>query len=123
MIIECINCSKKFNVDSSLIPSEGRNIQCGSCNHTWYFKKEDQKEIFLANNEAISKKTKTTKNINIISPKTKQKSVKKELSITKTVETDKTIKRKNFTRSIFSIGNFFSFIIISMISFVALIIV
>ena len=41
MIIECINCSKKFDVNSELIPSEGRTIQCGSCNHIWFFKKKD----------------------------------------------------------------------------------
>ena len=45
MIIECINCSKKFKVNADLIPSEGRNIQCGSCNHIWFFKKEDQIQI------------------------------------------------------------------------------
>ena len=37
MIIQCINCNKKFNVNSDLIPSTGRTIQCGSCNHTWFF--------------------------------------------------------------------------------------
>ena len=37
MIIECINCSKKFDVNSDLIPSTGRTIQCGSCNHVWFF--------------------------------------------------------------------------------------
>ena len=37
MIIECINCHKKFEVDSDLIPESGRNIQCGSCNHIWFF--------------------------------------------------------------------------------------
>ena len=37
MIIECINCSKIFDVNSDLIPSTGRTIQCGSCNHVWFF--------------------------------------------------------------------------------------
>ncbi len=37
MIIECINCNKKFDVNSELIPSSGRTIQCGSCNHIWFF--------------------------------------------------------------------------------------
>ena len=37
MIIGCINCSKKFKVNSDLIPSTGRTIQCGSCNHVWFF--------------------------------------------------------------------------------------
>ena len=37
MIIECINCSKVFEVNSELIPKNGRNIQCGSCNHVWFY--------------------------------------------------------------------------------------
>ena len=41
MIIECINCNKKFNVDSDLIPSTGRTVQCGSCNHVWLFDKKN----------------------------------------------------------------------------------
>jgi len=40
MIIECINCKKKFNVDSSLIPDNGRLLQCNGCNHKWFFKRE-----------------------------------------------------------------------------------
>ena len=42
MIITCINCDKKFNVNSELIPSTGRTIQCGSCNHIWFFKVNSQ---------------------------------------------------------------------------------
>ena len=42
MIIECVNCNKKFNVNSNLIPDEGREIKCGSCNHVWYFNKDDK---------------------------------------------------------------------------------
>ena len=46
MIIECINCHKKFQIDNSdLIPIKGRNIQCGSCNHLWFFKPQENKEI------------------------------------------------------------------------------
>jgi len=37
MIIQCINCSKKFEVNSALVPENGRNIQCGLCNHTWFY--------------------------------------------------------------------------------------
>ena len=40
MIIECTNCNKKFNVNDELIPSNGRQIKCGSCNHSWHFKIE-----------------------------------------------------------------------------------
>ena len=37
MIIECICGEKKFEVNSDLIPSTGRNIQCGSCDKIWFF--------------------------------------------------------------------------------------
>ena len=40
MIITCINCNKKFDIDSSLIPDKGRLLQCVSCNHKWFFKKD-----------------------------------------------------------------------------------
>ena len=40
MIITCNNCNKKFDVDSSLISDKGRSLQCASCNHKWFFKKE-----------------------------------------------------------------------------------
>ena len=40
MIITCNNCNKKFNLDSKLIPDKGRLLQCASCNHKWFFKKE-----------------------------------------------------------------------------------
>ena len=38
MIIVCENCSKKFTINDDLIPSEGRLLQCSSCNYKWFFK-------------------------------------------------------------------------------------
>ena len=40
MIITCNNCNKKFDLDSNLIADKGRLLQCASCNHKWFFKKE-----------------------------------------------------------------------------------
>ena len=40
MIIDCNNCHKKFDIDSKLIPDKGRLLQCNSCNHKWFYKKE-----------------------------------------------------------------------------------
>ena len=54
MIIECVNCNKKFNVNSDLIPENGRLIQCGSCYHSWYFKKEVIIEDKIFNNQINS---------------------------------------------------------------------
>ena len=51
MIIICPSCNKKFEVDSALIPNKGKLLQCGSCNHKWFFNKNNQinikKEKFL----------------------------------------------------------------------------
>ena len=41
MIITCPCGDKKFNVDASLIPQEGRTLQCGFCDRKWFFKKEN----------------------------------------------------------------------------------
>ena len=52
MIIECINCNKKFNVSADLIPKQGRQIQCGSCKHIWHFKIESSlKEPLILEDE------------------------------------------------------------------------
>ena len=40
MIIICNNCYKKFEISSNLISDNGRLLQCNSCNHKWFFKKE-----------------------------------------------------------------------------------
>ena len=49
MIIECVNCSRKFSVNADLIPLKGRTIQCGSCNHIWFFKKSDENKAEILN--------------------------------------------------------------------------
>ena len=41
MIIICPSCKKKFNIDINLIPEEGRDLQCGSCEHVWFYKKQE----------------------------------------------------------------------------------
>ena len=50
MIIQCTNCHKKFEVNSSLIPSVGRLIQCGSCNHKWFYKPNIIEELKIETN-------------------------------------------------------------------------
>ena len=44
MKITCPYCKKKFNVDTSLIPSEGRLLKCGSCNQEWFYKGSEASE-------------------------------------------------------------------------------
>ena len=37
MIINCECGKKKFNIDSELIPAEGRLLKCGSCSKIWHY--------------------------------------------------------------------------------------
>ena len=54
MIITCNNCNKKFDIDSSLIPDKGRLLQCASCDHKWFFKKEALENTISPINEDTS---------------------------------------------------------------------
>ena len=115
MIIECINCSKLFDVNSDLIPSTGRTIQCGSCDHVWFFN---------PNNVNLKLKEEIQQNISIPIKSQKIKDIKPKK---KTDNLNKT-KNKKFevtkyqAKSSFNITKFFSYILVSIISFVALII-
>ena len=119
MIIECINCDKKFEVNSELIPSNGRTIQCGSCDHIWFFnpnkiipKQKEQQQI---------DKTTTIPDSNY-SKKTSTKIDKK-----RNISGQK--KQKNFeitkyeSKKSFSLSKFLSYILVLIISFIALLII
>ena len=43
MIISCSNCNKQFKINPSLIPDNGRDVKCGSCDHVWFYKIEYNK--------------------------------------------------------------------------------
>jgi len=125
MIIECINCNKKFNVDADLIPKQGRQIQCGSCEHIWHFKIESSlKEPLILDDEnnqkniSIAKDTKEiTESINVENPKKllKDNEIYKNNKIQENITIENNIK-------ISKISNFFSYLLVILISFVALII-
>ena len=127
MIITCPNCNKKFKIDNSLIPDEGRDLQCGSCNHIWLYKIEEENSKILKLKEEINRNDIETKvdenNKEIIenkNPLTKIKTdinnKKKEINLEKQKVTILSKKSENT-------GNkFFSYLIVFIISFVALII-
>ena len=50
MIITCPNCNKQFKTDISLIPDEGRELQCGSCDKVWFYKPDNDKKSPLTLN-------------------------------------------------------------------------
>ena len=51
MIITCPCEKKQFKIDDSLIPHEGRELQCGSCEKVWFYKPENEKDDPLTLNE------------------------------------------------------------------------
>ena len=125
MIIECPCKKKKFNIDINLIPDEGRNLQCGSCDRVWFYKKKEPDLDPLTINENIDIKEtykSDIKNDNISYDQLIKQSVeenskeKSELSDIK--ETEKKTEVIEKTQS----SKFFSYLIVFIISLVALII-
>ena len=118
MIIECINCSKKFKVNADLIPSEGRNIQCGSCNHIWFFKKEDQFQIKTSPTDSKDKEVEYKEESTEIPLDTKVSEEEKILP--KNRITDKIKKTR---KPSFSFSKLLSYILVLIISFVAILLI
>ena len=115
MIIECISCYKKFSVNSDLIPFEGRTIQCGSCNHIWFFKKEDEYKV-------DDKKVTISMDIDTKSQISKDTSPKKIKKKKLTKEKMGTEIIEYAPKTTFTFGKFLSYIIVIIISFIAIII-
>jgi predicted Zn finger-like uncharacterized protein len=133
MIVTCNNCNKKFDVDSSLIPDKGRSLQCASCNHKWFFKKEVLENIVNPIDEDIS-----IDNVNIFDQNKSSTNEEKSLSVAPLDDTEvdledeikekieininesTTLKVKPEKQRNFKILNIF---IVAIISFVALVII
>ena len=115
MIITCINCNKKFNIDEKLIPEKGRLLQCSSCNHKWHYINQNKNDEIVENIK-ISKNT-----INILDEKDKKISSSKS-SMGKKNNAQTVNKNTNKNKNI-SLTNIFNNLIIIIISFVALIII
>ena len=127
MIIECPACSKKFNIDEKLIPDEGRLLKCGNCDHTWFFKKEENIKLEAEttklneikenkskiNTEPFEEPIKQTKKIrkNISKKSSTKESTSKELV---SIDKSSVSRENNIIKKIF-------LIIISIIAFILLI--
>ena len=123
MIITCPSCKKKFNIDINLIPTDGRNLQCGSCDHVWFYKKEDpipetlqiNEDITIQENEDSNKLNDDVSKDQTIKELVKDnKKVKSELSTNKETESKPEVIKK--TQS----SKFFSYLIVFIISLGAL---
>ena len=108
MIIICQCGKKKFEVDSNLIPEKGRMLKCGSCDQTWFYnpttaiKSDISQEIEPEEKPKLTEENKETININV-NKNDKIKEIKKS--------------------SNFGVGKILSYLIVIIISFIALIII
>ena len=133
MIITCNNCNKKFDIDSSLIPDKGRLLQCASCDHKWFFKKEvlkkkispinedtsiDNVNIFDQNNSSINDEESISDTPNDEVEVDLKEDIKKknEININESLQkNNKAKKQKNF--------KILNILVVTIISFVAFIII
>ena len=110
MIIACPCGEKKFEIDESLIPEKGRNLQCGSCNRKWFYKKPIKEELVEKVNPIID--------LNEAEDTTEhevEETDKKEIDENNQIEKEKKVTKKKI--------NILRIILVFLISFVALIIV
>ena len=101
MIVACPCGKKKFEVEASLIPNEGKLLQCGACSKKWFFKKEVKKPL-VKETEIIDKN---------VPDNTEKLITEAETVIYKTEKNS--IKNKI---------NILSFLVVLIITFVALVI-
>ena len=128
MIITCPCEKKQFKIDSSLIPQEGRELQCGSCERVWFYKPKNESEAPLTLNENFSSNEAETRIVeDSIADEVKDEQLitsnkfeKKEKKLKKSLEKQKsvTIQKKKVNKNSY----FFSNLIVIIISFLALII-
>ncbi len=127
MIITCPNCNKQFKIENSLIPDDGRDLQCGSCNHIWFYNIQEKKtEVLELKQQIISEDIET--NVENKEDKTEEKQQPEEIIKTainnrkkeKNSEKQKNIATLKKTEN--KVSKFFSYLIVFIISFVALII-
>ena len=125
MIITCPCDKKQFEIDSSLIPQEGRELQCGSCEKVWFYIPKNESEAALILNENISENEinpaieTNDKNLEFSKNLHKEKIIEPEIKNKKAKEiTNKVKKLENENKG----SKFFSYLMVFIISIVALII-
>ena len=110
MIIVCPCGEKKFEVDGNLIPDKGRTLQCGSCDHRWFFKKNE--------NEIIDKTLKLEEEDKIMSDEI---TINDELSLPDN-QPNNIIENNDNLKSSFSLSKIFNYFIVLTITLVAVIV-
>ena len=128
MIVTCPNCKKKFTIDPTLIPEDGRDLKCGSCNHIWLYKMEDvnSKPLTLNenndNNEIEPDKAETESDGQVEKNQPIHKKINEKDEDINTIKFQEKQKIISKDKSKNTVGKFFSYLIVFIITFVALII-
>ena len=126
MIITCPNCDKRFKIDPTLIPVDGRDLKCGSCDHVWLYKVEDVSSVPLTINDNVENNEIELDKIE----KKNDNQFKKDQLVSKKI-TNKEEKTKESAEKQKSISKdenkytgskFFSYLIVFIISLIALVI-
>ena len=118
MIIICPKCEKKFELDSNLIPDNGRTLQCGSCDEVWLFNPSIQQSKTKTKPE-ITIEDNVKSNVNKLEEKIekKQKVIKKYPSKNNYKNDKKNYELTPYkSKSKFSLSKFLSYIIVIIIT-------
>ena len=128
MIISCSNCNKQFKINPSLIPDNGRDVKCGLCNHIWFYKLEDNKtELAPLIDNFEDKKIEDVIDNKIVDAINKPNDVSLEKEIDDRIDKieDKIPEKQKHVKNKIkknTSSKFFSYLLVSIISFAALII-
>ena len=102
MIISCENCNKNFEVDSALIPDNGRLLQCSACDHKWFYKISKFSDLELSDDQTTEEISENLPNEN------------------KDAEFQKKNAQKNFGGIFFKIFGYFIVFIITLIAVIVI---
>ena len=129
MIIQCVNCNKKFEIQDKLIPDDGRLLECGSCAHQWHYTPITKLELADEVQTKVDEVQVKTDEVQIKDEPAEQLIVKKTKKKSKIIEKidendadneidhtneNITTKKKNIS--------FINFLLVGIISFVAIVI-
>ena len=129
MIIQCVNCNKKFEIQDKLIPDDGRLLECGSCAHQWHYTPITKLELTDEVQTKVDEVQVKTDEVQIKDEPTEQLIVKKTKKKSKIIEkidendADNEIDHtnENITTKEKNIS-FINFLLVGIISFVAIVI-
>jgi predicted Zn finger-like uncharacterized protein len=112
MHIKCTNCQKTFQINEKLIPASGRLLQCGKCDHQWFFNKEKLEKIIDKQEDNL--KQSVNKDIKL------KKQIESEILLNpEQDENNETIKNKHKKQN----NNFLNTLLVLIISFIAFVLI